>query len=299
VALGFVGGYPVGARTALSLYEKGLCTKTEAERLLSFCNNSGPAFILGVVGAGIFSSSRVGLLLYLTHAAASLCVGVLFRFYKRGEAPGAHRAGPDFQAKRLSAAFTGSVKSAFLSALNICAFVVFFTVVIQMLTVSGALPALAGALSAVLSPFGLTQAWSRRLLTGLLEISSGVWSLAGEGALAGRLPMAAFMLGWAGLSVHSQVLSFLGDSGLSTRTYLVGKLLHGGLSALLTAVLVRLLPLDAQVGAYLTEQVEGLACVDFSTALTLSVAAAWAVWLAFFAVAARGKTGGKKGEHGV
>jgi hypothetical protein len=172
-------------------------------------------------------------------------------------------------------------------------------VVIQMLTVSGALPALAGALSAVLSPFGLTQAWSRRLLTGLLEISSGVWSLAGEGALAGRLPMAAFMLGWAGLSVHSQVLSFLGDSGLSTRTYLVGKLLHGGLSALLTAVLVRLLPLDAQVGAYLTEQVEGLACVDFSTALTLSVAAAWAVWLAFFAVAARGKTGGKKGEHGV
>ena len=45
--LGFVGGYPVGARTALSLYQKGMCTKTEAERLLSFCNNSGPAFILG------------------------------------------------------------------------------------------------------------------------------------------------------------------------------------------------------------------------------------------------------------
>ena len=56
--LGFVGGYPVGARTALSLYQKGMCTKTEAERLLSFCNNSGPAFILGVVGAGVFASSR-------------------------------------------------------------------------------------------------------------------------------------------------------------------------------------------------------------------------------------------------
>jgi sporulation integral membrane protein YlbJ len=302
VVLGFLGGYPVGARTALSLYEKGLCTKTEAERLLAFCNNSGPAFILGVVGAGIFSSSRVGLLLYLTHAAASLCVGVLFRFYKRGESRGENRAGPEFQAKRLSLAFTDSVKSALSSALNICAFVVFFTVVIQMLTVSGALPALARGLSALLSPFGMTQQWSQRLLTGVLEISSGVWTLAGEGTLAGRLPMAAFMLGWAGLSVHSQVLSFLGDSGLSPRTYLVGKLLHGGLSALLTSALVRLLPLDAQVGAYLTEQVESLACLDLSTALTVSTAAAWAVWLAFFAVAAaaiRGKTGGKKGEHGV
>jgi sporulation integral membrane protein YlbJ len=302
VVLGFLGGYPVGARTALSLYEKGLCTKTEAERLLAFCNNSGPAFILGVVGAGIFSSSRVGLLLYLTHAAASLCVGVLFRFYKRGESRGENRAGPEFQAKRLSLAFTDSVKSALSSALNICAFVVFFTVVIQMLTVSGALPALARGLSALLSPFGMTQQWSQRLLTGVLEISSGVWTLAGEGTLAGRLPMAAFMLGWAGLSVHSQVLSFLGDSGLSPRTYLVGKLLHGGLSALLTCALVRLLPLDAQVGSYLTEQVESLAALDLSTALSVSTAAAWAVWLAFFAVAAaaiRGKTGGKKGEHGV
>ena len=37
LVLGFVGGYPVGARTALSLYQKGMCTKTEAERLLSFC----------------------------------------------------------------------------------------------------------------------------------------------------------------------------------------------------------------------------------------------------------------------
>ena len=58
VALGFIGGYPVGARTALQLYQQGLCSKTEAERLLAFCNNSGPAFILGVVGAGVFGDGR-------------------------------------------------------------------------------------------------------------------------------------------------------------------------------------------------------------------------------------------------
>lgn len=88
LALGFVGGYPVGARTALQLYQKGMCTKTEAERLLAFCNNSGPAFILGVVGAGVFASSKVGVLLYLAHAAASVCVGLVFRFYKAGKRRG-------------------------------------------------------------------------------------------------------------------------------------------------------------------------------------------------------------------
>ncbi|MDR1299354.1 MAG: sporulation protein, partial [Oscillospiraceae bacterium] len=55
VVLGIIGGYPVGARTVINLYENGDCSKAEAERLLSFCNNSGPAFIFGVVGAGVFS----------------------------------------------------------------------------------------------------------------------------------------------------------------------------------------------------------------------------------------------------
>ena len=91
LALGVIGGYPVGARTAIALYESGQCSRTEAERLLAFCNNSGPAFILGVVGAGVFGSGTMGLLLYLTHILASLCVGLLFRFYRPGEGPRSHR----------------------------------------------------------------------------------------------------------------------------------------------------------------------------------------------------------------
>ena len=294
-ALGFVGGYPVGARTALSLYQKGMCTKTEAERLLSFCNNSGPAFILGVVGAGVFASSRVGLLLYLAHAAASVCVGLLFRFYRRGER-GADRAVPRFQAQRFTAAFTGAVQGALSSVLNICAFVVFFTVVLRLLFLSGLLPALAGALGRLFAPLGFSQLWAQRLLTGVLELSSGVSSLSGGGATAGGLSMAAFLLGWAGLSVHCQVLSFLGGSGLSVRTYLGGKLLHGGIAALFTALLARAFPLEAPVSSYLAEQVEGIAALDFSTALTISTACAWGLWLLFFAAAAAavGKTSRKR-----
>ena len=287
VALGFVGGYPIGARTALSLYENGLCTKTEAERLLAFCNNSGPAFILGVVGAGVFGDSRVGLLLYLVHALASLLVGLLFRFYGGGETKHSVRqgGGRTIAAVRLSAAFTGSVTRSFQSTLSICAFVTFFSVTIQLLTYFGVFTALAAGLSAVFAPLGLTKEWAMRLLTGLMEISSGVWSLSGAGTLAGRVSMAAFMLGWAGLSVHCQVLSFLADSGLSTRTYILGKLLHGGLSALLVGALARLWPLEQPVAGYLAEQVESIALLDFSSVLAVSTAAAWVLWLGFFAAA--------------
>lgn len=301
LVLGFVGGYPVGARTAISLYEKGMCSKTEAERLLAFCNNSGPAFILGVVGAGVFSNSWIGILLYLAHLLASLCVGVLFRFYRCGEKESTDREQTAFQTQKLSVAFTDSIKNSFSSTLNICAFVVFFTVLIRMLSVSEILPCLARALSTVLEPLGMSEQWGERLLIGVLEVSSGVWSLSGEGALAGRVSMAAFMLGWAGLSVHTQVLSFLGDGGLSVRIYLLGKFIHGGLSALFVWLTMKLLPLQVDVSAYLAEQIDGMVSMDFSTALTMSAVTAWMIWLIFFVIAVRAvrKSCGKGHKHVV
>lgn len=276
VALGFIGGYPVGARTALQLYEQGLCSKTEAERLLAFCNNSGPAFILGVVGAGIFGNSRVGLLLYLTHALASLLVGLVFRFYGGSAHKRAPKSRPKpIQTVTIPAAFTGAVSRSLQSTLNICAFVVFFAVVLRLLSAYGVLAALAQLLSLA----GFEAEWARRLVAGLLELSSGVASLQGGTELSGRVSMAAFMLGWAGLSVHCQVLSFLVDSGLSARVYLAGKLCHGLIAAALTYALTRLFPLSAPVADYLVEQTESIAALDFSTALAASTLAALAGWL--------------------
>ena len=284
LALGFVGGYPVGARTAIEIYENGQCSRTEAERMLAFCNNSGPAFILGVVGTGVFGSGKAGLLLYLVHLLASLLVGVLFRFYRPGDRPQTRKnRGPQFQAASFPKAFTSSIIGALHSTLNICAFILFFTVFLRILAYAGILSTLARLLSSLLTPLGMDQTWAERLLTGLVEVSSGVSSLT-NGTLSGRLSMAAFMLGWAGVSVHCQVLAFLGDSGLSVRTYVLGKLLHGGLSAALAALLFRMIPQSSPASFYLAEQTEAIAQLDFHQAITLSAVAAWGVWLVFLAL---------------
>lgn len=273
VVLGFLGGYPVGAKTAISLYEKKLCSKAEAERLLAFCNNSGPAFILGAVGAGILGSSRAGWMLYLTHTAASLTVGFIFRFYKRKSPPTQSSGSREFSVVRLSDAFTGSVKSSMQSVFGICSFVIFFTVIIKLLYISGILPGAARLLGDILSPFGISEQSILNLLTGLIEMTSGLFSLEGGASmlLTGKMSMAAFMLGWAGLSVHCQVLSFIGKSGLSPWTYISGKLLHGVISAIYTAALMQLMNLKRPVGAYLAEQMEALAAMSFWSTLDISL----------------------------
>ena len=59
------------------LFRTGRIEKDEAEHLLSFCNNAGPSFILGVVGLGCFQSLRVGAILYTIHALSAGLVGML------------------------------------------------------------------------------------------------------------------------------------------------------------------------------------------------------------------------------
>jgi sporulation integral membrane protein YlbJ len=295
VTLGFLGGYPVGAKTAITLYEKGLCSKTEAERLLSFCNNSGPAFILGAVGAGVFASSRAGLLLYLAHALASVTVGLIFRFYKKNAESGPKNESkpttPDGQLQaqaqppNLPNAFVNSVVSSFQSILNICAFVIFFSVAIKMLYLFGILPAVAQGLGLLFAPFGLNAHSAQHLLTGLIEITSGLWGLQGSAAtISSKIAMAAFMLGWAGLSVHCQVLSFIGESGLRTWTYIVGKILHGLISAVYAALMVGLFGLAEPVSSYLAEQVDAFASMDFHSTLRISLPVASFIWLLFLGV---------------
>ena len=103
------------------------------------------------------------------------------------------------------------------------------------------LPLIASGIGAVFSPFGFDKAWAERLLTGIIELTSGVSSLGGAaGSFTRSMALAAFMLGWAGLSIHCQVLSFIGDSGLSVRTYIYGKILQGCLSAVFAYFMAQL-----------------------------------------------------------
>ena len=277
LVLGFIGGYPVGAKTVINLYENGECSKTEAERMLSFCNNSGPAFIFGVVGAGIFSSGTIGLILYLAHIAASVCVGLVFRRWGSGGIT-RHEASIPRATTPFPEAFVTSVRSSFMSALGICGFVIFFTVLIKLLFISGIMVFIAEALGGALSFLGINSQWVSRLLTGLIELTSGVWSLREvSGQVAASVAMAAFMLGWAGLSVHCQVLSFIGNSGISVRTYVIGKFLHGVISAVLVFLIVKAIAFDAPVAVYLAEQLGHIAQMRFTTSLRISSAAAAAL----------------------
>ena len=83
--MGWLSGYPVGAKIACNFRKSQVCSKEECERLLSFTNNSGPLFIIGTVGISLYGNYYIGILLMLTHILACITVGIIFRFWKSTE----------------------------------------------------------------------------------------------------------------------------------------------------------------------------------------------------------------------
>lgn len=249
LVLGLVGGYPAGARAVAQLVERGECSREEAGRLSRFCNNCGPAFFLGAVGVGVFGSQRAGLLLLGANLLAALLVGFLSA---RGRAQGAARpaAAPAPAFSSLVTEFPGCVQSAFSATLGVCAYVILFSVLTALAEASGLLPALAGAV-AHLFPGEGAATLCRGACIGFLEISTGTAALREVATAPAALPLAAFLLGWGGLSVHCQSLPFWRAAGVRPGPYLRAKCLQGLLAAGITALAAAVLPLPVPAMAAL------------------------------------------------
>lgn len=220
--LGLIGGYPVGAKTTESLVRQGLLPPEDGALLLTFCNNAGPAFILGIAGSGVFQSPRAGVWLYLIHAAAATAVGLIFCFIlklnlKQKIAGFLQVSGPDCNfpagpggrpSPSPAAAFIGAVRGGVTAMAGVCGFVIFFLVVLRLAeSFLGPLPPLAA---------------------GFVELTNGILRLTAD--RAGFISAAA-LLGWGGLSVHCQTAAVLSGSGVSLRWYLPAKAAQALLSA--------------------------------------------------------------------
>ncbi len=223
--LGTACGYPVGAACIASLFEAGECTRDQGERMLAFCNNSGPLFIVSVIGCSYLKNPTLGYIIYVSHTLASVLVGMLFKIFARPQS-GQKTLPPGFVPSSKEAVLTlgGAIDSAVITILKICGFVIIFSIA------SAALPQ---------SPF-------TPYIYSLLEITGGLESLSAlDLAPSFKVSLISFFCAFSGLSVILQVASIVKPLGFSLKPYLWGKLLQGVLAFLLTKILTSKMTLTA------------------------------------------------------
>lgn len=211
--LGLLGGYPVGAQSVSLWLENGSLKKEDAQRMLGFCNNAGPAFIFGMLSA-YFPSQKHLWLLWLVQIMSAGLTGLLL--------PGRTNRTCDHKIKTtvtLPQALERSLKSICL----VCGWVILF----KML------------LSTLLSRIHRIHPTIQVILKGLLELTNGCTSLNSIPSLAVRFVVTSVLLSFGGICVLTQTASVAQKIGL--KYYAAGKLIQTALSFLISCMLQNLL----------------------------------------------------------
>jgi sporulation integral membrane protein YlbJ len=216
---GTISGYPVGAKCIVDLYETGQCTKTDAERMIAFCNNSGPLFVLGSVG-GMLGNANFGILLYASHIISSVIVGVLFRFYKKKVESNLYLTSSNRDSTETINSIVSLISTSVQTMLNICAIIILFSIFTKFLP--------------KIPKFDILNSF----ITGLFEISNGIFEFSKIANITTRakLSLISFILSFSGISVLIQVSSLISKVKISIYPYVIGKLMQGIISFFITYI---------------------------------------------------------------
>lgn len=203
--LGLLGGYPVGAQCIAQWHENEALSASDAERLLGFCNNAGPAFIFGMLSA-YFPSQTYLWALWLVQILSALLTGALL--------PGRTNSACN-QHSAARTTLPQTLERSVRSILLVCGWVILFRI---FLTAFSHLPIVA-----------------RVLLNGFAELTNGCAQLNCIPSIRLRFIVASAFLSFGGLCVHMQTLSAV--RGLKLRYYIPGKLLQTTISVGLSFLL--------------------------------------------------------------
>lgn len=232
--LGCAGGFPVGAACIAQAVENGGISKQDGERMLGTCSFCGPSFLFGVIGAVL--SPTHALVLFLLQLETALAVAAFW--------PG-HSA-DSYRPTSESVSLTESVRRSIGSMSTVCAWVVLAGVA-------------AGFLKRWLFP--LFPESLGVLLTGLLELTNGVFSLGSVSADLRFLLCAVFVC-FGGVSVLLQIRGLAGPAGLRMNDCTAQKAVQALMGALLAWGYLRfgllsLLPIPALLPGKIAVEIPG------------------------------------------
>ena len=236
IILSLIGGYPIGAKLISILYEKQEITKAQAERMLCFCVNSGPAFLISAVGAIMLSSVKIGLFLFISQTIASIVTGIIV---SRKNPPNDNLKSIARPKLNPSVGLVEAVSESINNIILICGFVVFFSCITEIMKNSPFISLPAIFLSLKYNEYSPTL--FAGIIYGIIEITCGCRTISAAASLYNILAISA-LCSFSGISIICQLTSIIKKSGLSIKPFLKSRLIHIPISILSMLFLIRMFP---------------------------------------------------------
>lgn len=215
----FLGGYPVGAQSVAQLFRRGELTQSQSARILAFCNNAGPSFIFGILGA-FFTNRLIPWILWLIQIFSALCVGFILP-----DTQPVGRINPTAMRIRITDILYQAIKV----TSQICAWVIIMRMVLAFLD----------SWFLWIFPYPVQV-----LMSGILELSNGCIRLSEIENDGLRFLLASGILTLGGVCVTLQTRAV--SEGISMKLYYPGKILQAAISVFLSCLFQFLFSADSR-----------------------------------------------------
>ncbi|AGB19111.1 sporulation integral membrane protein YlbJ [Thermoanaerobacterium thermosaccharolyticum] len=247
MAVGYTSGYPVGAQVIKRLWEEKLLNTSEAERLMTFCNNSGPLFMLGVVAMGMFSNSKIGYIIMLSNYLGAFATGIIFRKHRFMEENRKNfnlSKGFENKSNYININFGEILGSAVKTSMNtmivIGGYIIAFSVLIEFLKVYGLINVIGKILAPVFEIIGFNKSLIPGYISGLMEITIGSSLISQATApLFQKVILVSSILAWGGFSTHGQVIGVINSTKINYFPYFIAKIIHSFMAALFSYIFLK------------------------------------------------------------
>ena len=236
-SISMISGYPVGAKLTSNLRENNLITKIEGDRLISFSSTSGPLFLLGTVLTGMLNAPELSPLILIPHYLGAITIGLIFRFYKKNDKSSIEHDVYNLKTTNnsIGALISGCIKDGIDSMLMIGGFVIIYSVIINIMFKSNLFNSILNIVSKVTF---VDIEILKGIVAGIIELTNGCKMISSLNIkLINKILILNFLIGWGGFSIHSQALSFISNTDINSKIYLVSKFFHGALASFYTYLL--------------------------------------------------------------
>lgn len=224
ILMSMVGGYPVGSKMIYDLYACNEITLMQGKRLLLFCINPAPAFVISSVGFYMLGSKKAGVIIYLSVILSSFLLGFILRFFENEETATTNNF-TENNTNSFSNEIVRSVLSSGKSMLFICIWVVLFSAISRLIDIIPFTPGF------------------RMFLCCTLEVTNGCYLASGNLAL----PVIACIIGFGGICTHFQVVDTVRALKLRYKYFIISRIIHGALSAVICNLMLRIYPVSYDV----------------------------------------------------
>ena len=214
------GGYPAAAKCINDCVLEGKLDRKTASKMLCYCVNAGPSFLIGAIGTGVFGSLKIGFILFAAQFLSSFLISVVVSAFLKK--PESLNYSPTFSQKSNASCAVEAIISAAESCFRMCAFIIIACGILEI--------AFSGKTFSMFS-----SPLAKALLSGIFEVTAGVFScgkIGGFGAIIAAGAIASF----SGISVILQVAAVTEESKIPLFPFLVSRFFHAGLTAILLRI---------------------------------------------------------------